>query len=47
MNAAVNIYMYILYVYHDISSTVAMLHQFDQTVPARNIKVAREDLKIQ
>ena len=33
--------------YHDISSTVIMLRQFDQWVPAHEIKVPREDLEIQ
>ena len=33
--------------YDDISSTVIMLRQFDQCVPAHKIKVPREDLEIQ
>ena len=34
--------------YHDdISSTVIILRQFDQSVPAHIIKVPREDLEIQ
>ena len=39
--------MYHDIMYHDISSTVIMLRQFDQSVPAHKIKVPREDLEIQ
>ena len=31
--------------YHDISSTIIMLREFDQSVPAHKTKVPREDLE--
>ena len=41
------IYEHTTRMYHDISSTMIMLRQFDQIVPAHEIKVPQKDLEIQ